>query len=364
MWTPGETLILKSPNRYPCVLRFLDVGISLRTDGDKVQTMGRRVSADRRGRMYTGTGRGEIVVWNADGSYRATIGRRGNGPGEFASGALGIHGSPDKELYVFDNNRRWSVLDSNYVFKRSVQWYGSLSPTRSAVLSDGGLLDAERPTDKKFSFSITRLRSLDGRTRPDTAMLLAVRTFGRIPNAEAKLPQSARVRLISYTGKDRFWAGPPQAAGRGYELQEWSVTGTLIRTLRRSVEWYPPQIDMLPTRVQEASRPPPGEIEMLHSLGGGLLWVVIRVTNDASWRAALRAPKDTALLGKSFNLYSEVIDTYSGTVLASIGPLSIADAQRNFPINWIEGTLRGSRMFEDSDGEQVHRMVEARLYGR
>jgi len=313
--------------------------------------------------MYTSTGRGQIDVWNPNGTHRKTIGHLGKGPGEYASGAMGIYAGPNHSLNIVDNNHRWTILDSNYSLVRSVAWRGSLSPTRSAVLKDGGFLDGERPIDADFEFSIARTTTRAKKTSVDTVRRWNAQVFSPVPPAERGAPSGSRIRLISYSGTDRFWAGPPQATGRGYELQEFALNGTLLRTIRRPVKWFLAGADRIST-ARSATVAPPTEIEAIHSLGSGLLWVVVRVTNQSIWEKALRAPKDSLLRNKSFDIYVDVLDTDAGTVIASSGPIPVGEAAKTLPTNWVEGTFYGFRYFEDSDGEQVHRRVGAQLFGK
>ena len=55
---------------------------------------------------------------------------------------------------------------------------------------------------------------------------------------------------------------------------------------------------------------------------------MVRVTNQVIWGKALRAPKDTLLRNKSFDVYVDVLDTDAGTVIASSGPIPIGEAAK------------------------------------
>lgn len=268
-------LIIPTPRSYACRMTWTDGALLARTS-DQVEGVGDRVSADRLGRHYTTAGRGQIHVWAPDGRFLRTVGHVGSGPGEFANGRLGVFPSPNGHLYIIDNHHRLTVLDSAFRLVRTFNSRGSSSIFRAAVLDDGTLLDAERPLDPTRYFGITRLDHANDAGEP-----IPVRSFDVISAAERKVPRTSRARLIAYSGGDRFWAGPPQVAGRGYELQEWRVDGTLLRTVRRNASWYPSGIDESPSSSEKASAPP-GEIEELFDLGDGLLFVAARVTNAAA----------------------------------------------------------------------------------
>lgn len=84
-------------------------------DGDGPELFGRiaDIAVDAYGRIYILEGQAqEIRVFDADGNFLRTIGRRGEGPGEF-QGAAALLWGPDGHLWVVDpNNARYSVFDT------------------------------------------------------------------------------------------------------------------------------------------------------------------------------------------------------------------------------------------------------------
>lgn len=93
-------------------------------------------------------------------------------------------------------------------------------------------------------------------------------------------------RLVTYAGGDRFWAGPPTDDGHspvGYELEEWSVDGERLKTLRREVprlpiSWPPPPPATHDRPTTPAPRPP--AIRKLHLDDDGVLLVIVVYATD------------------------------------------------------------------------------------
>lgn len=354
----ASRLVISTPPAPACRITWISGSVAARTS-DAVERVGDRLSVDRRGRFYTSTGRGRFHVWTPDGRLFFSGGERGAGPGEFASGRLGIFPSPTGDIYVLDNQRRLTVLDSMFRRRRTFTSYGgSSSIFRTAVLPDGSLLDGERPFDDTHFFGIVRLDHRPDKNEPDL-----VRAFGEIPATERQLPRTERGRLIAYTAGDRFWAGPPQASGRGYELQQWRTDGTLLRTVERRAAWYPSGVDRA-SRGTRLRNEPPGEIEALFDLGDDLLMVIARVTNRRGWEMYQRAPRDTLRRNQAFDVVVEIVDVRNGVVLASTGPTAIGEAQRVLPTGWFHGSRRGYRPAELADGEEAIETLELRLVAR
>lgn len=101
------------------------------------------VALDRRGRVYVADAQTRrVTVFNADGSFRAAVGRRGNGPGEMQTPwkvAVDAHDS----LFVYDlNNARISVFDPQLRFRRDFRIPPNWLVNSLGFLPDGRLLVA------------------------------------------------------------------------------------------------------------------------------------------------------------------------------------------------------------------------------
>lgn len=88
-------------------------------DGDGPELFGRiaDIAVDAYGRIYILEGQAqEIRVFDADGTYLRTIGRKGGGPGEF-QGANALLWGPEGHLWVVDpRNARYSIFDTTGVY--------------------------------------------------------------------------------------------------------------------------------------------------------------------------------------------------------------------------------------------------------
>lgn len=366
-WQVGEVVTIRGASRTTCTAVFRGSAVQLIPDGRNVDGVSEySVSRDRRGRFYTSDGRGGVAVWAPDGTWLRSFGSIGGGPGELARGALTIHAAPDNMVYVLDNSRRWSVFDSVYRFVDSDALGIGLGPRETAALDDGTLLDAVRPGGN-VSFAIRSWnRSLSqrgGQTAGTPALSNVVRTFGELRPSEARIAVTERGRLVAYGQGSTFWAGPPQATGRGYEVELWTTSGTRLRTIRREVSWYPPGIDIVRQRGSDRQAPPPGEVEQVFDLGADLLWVAIRVTDLPAWREYARAPRDTVLRARAYQIYAEIIDTRSGTVLVSMPRVDVSRAVALYPAGWFNGSGSGYRSIFTPDGEQGLQIVELDLTG-
>lgn len=101
------------------------------------------VKVDKQGRIYVLDFMSQdIRVFEADGSYSHTIGRKGKGPGEFMS-AAGLNWGPDGNLWVWDTGGRFSIFktDGTYVGSRPRKVRGVVYPWRGQFDTDGSLID-------------------------------------------------------------------------------------------------------------------------------------------------------------------------------------------------------------------------------
>lgn len=115
-------------------------------DGDSATAWTRIASlaADSRDFIYVlDAGVGRIQVFDADGSYRRTIGRRGDGPGEFRL-PRAVQISQGDSLFVVDQGAvRYSVFGPDGEFVRSYpRWTtGYVSSATGRIQSDGAYVD-------------------------------------------------------------------------------------------------------------------------------------------------------------------------------------------------------------------------------
>jgi hypothetical protein len=285
-----------------------------------------------------------------------TFGALGQGPGEFAGGALTILPAPNDELYILDNSRRLTIVDSGYKLVRTLPANIGLGNGVTLVTEAGDILDGARPVQASALFDIKSARETDAGGFPKV-----LRSIGEATPDEAAQPRTSRTRHVTLAAATRFWSGPPAEIGRGYEVELWDMDGRRLRTIRRDVPWYPPGVDV---RGRGRDAVPPSEVEAFHYLGDGLLWVLLMVPDREVWPKYLANRSDTALAAKAARIHGEVIDTDAGVVLARIGPMSPTTAMSTLPIGFFLNSRVGFRPFETATGESAIQIVAAHLESR
>jgi len=182
----------------------------------------------------------ELRFYDSAGSHLASVGREGEGPGEF--GALGGLELARDSLYVFDWRLvRASVFDLDGVFARSypVRIPGIAFPNAVGLLDDGGWVVLSG-----FAFSPQDIAALVR----DTSLLvhlhadgLAADTVGRFPTVEffvygdgslTTAVSRAFGRSLAYAaGGARLYLGDTER----YQIAGYAPAGTLESILRRQV---------------------------------------------------------------------------------------------------------------------------------
>lgn len=302
--------VLDGSGGFPCRLVAVRTGVRLTPaeDGSRPDPSWTSVALDSRGRIYTAatgqSGPGTVLAWNADGSFRATVGREGQGPGELGGrGLKRVYVGAGDSLIVRDAGR-WSVFGPDLAFGR-VMTSTALQRARDHVhpLDDGRFLVTE-PAPGAEPGHWFHVVSATGEV---------VRSFGPAdPAAVADHgwdPANLPPRASAYRGGATFWAAPAATADGEYALEEWSVDGRLLRTLRRTAPWLHEEVAVGPRMTLPA-------FQLLNQDEAGLLWVLAIVQDPQSRDPGEEAPegeRDSAM----FDLRWEVIGPGAGAVLAS-----------------------------------------------
>lgn len=369
-YSEGETVVLREERTFPCKIAIVDAHIALVADSAGfVTNIGQKVEVDAQGRFYTYTGFGDVSVWAADGRFIQKIGRKGDGPGELTGGNLDFQIDGAGRVYIRDNHPRWTILSPNLEFVRTANASGMGSEREQAAFLDTGELLTAAPSslDAQYYFHVYDFAksepadSVRGARRSIGGGPALVRSFGAILMSERSVRADQRVRSIGYSGGSTFWAGPPQGAGRGYQLELWSLDGRRLRTIQRAVHWLPTR-PIVSVRRGETDIPPP-EFEILDDDGSGLLYVTI-VAANARWNPMLdvRDPaKRRELQQAMVDVCVEVIDVNAGIVMASTGLLRPAEAERVYPSGLFRRSHRGFQRIETNAGYPMMRIVEYQL---
>jgi 6-bladed beta-propeller protein len=248
---------------------------------------------DGQGRfLASAVGADEVLAYDAAGQYIETIGRPGEGPGEFEL-IFRYALDPSDSLLVFEVNEL-SVFSPQAEFSRQNRW--AVRPDYGVVrLADGQFVVAALHRTREAAGLPFHLLSSRGE-------LLA--SFGTDrPIVDPERPRLTK-RLIANAGGQRFWATRPDR----FMLEQWTSEGEHLTTIRGNAPWFEPWPDRYLQRPGE-TRPRPSVIDMA-SDSLGRLWIMIG-TPDPEWRAGIRDDENLAvsvILDREFDTVIEVID--------------------------------------------------------
>ena len=322
------------PEQPPCIVVAVPVA-TLRPDpsGNRSDP-GSNVSMDSKGRYYTDAARerATLIQWNADGSFAKSFGQAGGGPGEFDGRIIPrVFILPDDSLLILDHGAgRWSVFDSNLNFKRV---FPATRNSRNAdlnhVLNNGNLLSTGPVAlDDQNFFHIT-----------DRSGAL-VRQFGAKAERTTLPPRAEGERVSAYGGASTFWTAPAHGEPIGLVLEEWNLTGSLVRTLTIRAPWMP--ANGYPHSTGKRREPELPEYDFMTSDAYGHIWIIAAV-RDPRWN-----PTDT-VMDRLYDGRMIVIDPVSSSVIATYVYDGPSQPQPPFT-RIIPRTNRGYRIVKDDDG--------------
>ncbi|HSG09951.1 MAG TPA: hypothetical protein VLA36_16445 [Longimicrobiales bacterium] len=288
---------------------LLDVGT---LEGPPETQLYRVVDAQRLsdgGVAVLNAGTAEVRIFSADGRHRATLGRRGGGPGEFMAPG-GLHPWSGDSLAVWDaRGRRITVFGPD----------GSMGRILSLPMTDGGLprtLSHRLPGGELAALSFdllgdapqngyrrvpVQVEHLDAEGRP-------VADLGTVPGNETLMTIAGeRVSLINLPFARRFVVAPHGAETLvaptdRLELRFFGTEGDLVRIVRVA---QPPRLTTDEDRRAELERRLANAPEESHPAlrtsfrehpGSDTLPAFVAVLDDAlgdTWVRTFRSPADT-----------------------------------------------------------------------
>jgi len=279
-------------------------------------------------------GGGEILVYEGAGPSTRTIGRAGEGPGEFGM-RLRLTVGPGDTIYVLDEqNGRLQTLTSSGEYLRSFALPARVSTF--ALLSTGEIVIHPVPRPRSpYPLPLFSLFSSAGEE---------IGTFGEPGKNLTDLDQWT----VSPAPDGGFW----EANIRRYEANLRRTDGTVSRTIKRSVDWFPPNAEIDPGFP--AAGPAPTLIYRLWQEGENLLWVYLLRPAD-EWEPPSSSEVRAQATGQIFDMMIEVLDLESSRVVTS---LRIDE--------WL-GAMCGSNLmytvFHTDNGDTRMRVLEPRLVG-
>jgi hypothetical protein len=279
-------------------------------DGDgMIEASGAVLSRDSRGRFYVlGNYPQQIKVYDARGRFLRTIGRSGEGPGEY-KGISKVIPITDDSLLVLDQVlARQTVLDPEYRLVRTSTL--PVGPEHESVRMPDGSLVVSVPifTPDRIGLPLHRIVQ-DG---------TIARSFGSETGLfRPDVPWLDR-RAISGHDSVSVWS----AYHTQYVIEQYAVrSGALLRRIVREADWFPPNLRPL-TKGQDPDQPQPF-LARVHEGTDGLLWILVSVP-DPNWREAIRprgrqAPRHPSVRNEDGykDYIIEVLEPETGRLLAS-----------------------------------------------
>lgn len=313
-WTSGDEVVIADDPSPPCRL-VLDTTVirsysPAEADSLDLETV-REV--DRHGNLYVqGYTPGVITVLSPTGDLVARLGREGPGPGELASGYLGVEVSERDSIYIQDNRLHWTVFgpDRRYVRTMPLGEIASGANLR-CILPDGSVISS---TDAQGAARGATLRLLD-------ADGTVQREFGE-PEHDAPLRSGRMDRGVTCGSGTDAWAFP-NPLDPSYRLERWSKDGTLLNVITRTAPWFDAGPEL--TRTEAMTQKPHSAVRQVFEARAGLLYTMI-VNADPRWTPITREQWEE-LQVRQYDVRFEALDGISGKLLAVL----LVDDQRSLP---------------------------------
>jgi 6-bladed beta-propeller len=233
------------------------------------------VAMDGAGRVYvTLQPPGDLVLaFDSLGKFLGRIGKKGQGPGEFAFPVL-VLPRPDRSLLIYDfNGSKLSTLTSEWKFVG--MWRQTAAPL--GVLADGRMVVNNPAIDRELVGYPLHLVDTTGKT---------VASFGADSGRFEEADRWRLTRTVSVGPRGTIWS----AYFDRYRIEEWSPQLDRIRILHRTVQWMP----VVTSRASGVfGERPTAQIVALREDSANRLWVFSRVPSE-NWRAALGPPRNAS----------------------------------------------------------------------
>lgn len=292
----------------PCKIRMERIATISETTAPGMLGSVHAVAVDDRDRILV-TSRhatSQVDVFDFSGRFVQSVGRSGEGPGEFRDINLIV---PVRErIHVFDQgNVRWTTLDSEL----DIVGQNALPhrPLAAAFWKDSLILNAAESSQERTGYTLHVL-SREARM---------TRSFA--------YDSSATRHDIPYAGERELTVCPGSGAlyvaeKRQYRITRYSVRDAPVR-ISRNVSWFRPHFRA--PRFQPDDGAPPPVLLAIRCDVDGLLWVIINVA-DENWRTSLRpAPPGphgpgrytAADKDRYFDSVIEVLDPETGRIVAA-----------------------------------------------
>lgn len=218
--------------------------------------------------VVVNAGSGEVRIYDQDGQYLLSHGRKGEGPGEFESPALAGVLGPDTLVIIDTQLRRISLVQAGVGFLRSARLEDEIGggaypqgifADRTVLLgggfywsSDSGAELTDGYTRQATSYQSSTLEgglATDFGAFPGSEFFMKVRQSGGAVSMSARLIPFGK-HAMATAAPDRMYFG----SGDSWEIQGYGLDGRLNRLIRLDRELLPVTGDLMAAhlRAEEA----------------------------------------------------------------------------------------------------------------
>lgn len=237
---------------------------------------------------------GELFVYDHHGHFLRSLGRRGEGPGEFTGVQLLAFDQQDSLHAVTQGGNRYTVLPPDlHSTARSTLLAARVMEFR--LVRDRGLFALAPTIGPEGGFAL-QLLSRDGKS---------IHAFDAL-NAGAK-GQAALGRHLAVAPDGSMWS----VEVARYRIRGWSEWGRAVLALEGRRDWMP---QTFPERLNPAVQRPLAQIGGLATDEAGRLWLFF-VVADARWHPSPRGNRLHP--NQLFDTIIEVIDLGSGKLFTT-----------------------------------------------
>lgn len=252
----------------------LDSVVTLTTPADTTDGFPSAVRVDSIGRYWLLRRGAMPALFSATGRYLRSVGRAGQGPGEYEWPSDVIPFARDSVLLIDSRSRRATVLDSALRAIRTIALPIAVeNPVvfrwpDSVLVSGNSPLQGERGPLHRLSFGNREATVLEsfrpGAERMPDEMLLLWRHYIATPRQR------------------HFWT----AWASAYDLSRWRLDGTPVRRLERRPSWFPGVGSAL--SYDWRNKPPQSYVTGIEEDAAGLVWVFL-ATAAPTWKSVIDA---------------------------------------------------------------------------
>lgn len=274
------------------------------------------------------------MVMDSSGNFIRTLGRRGEGPGEFQYVSQ-IYPKADS-VVVTDIRGAAALFDGSGRFVRA---FGAPRNAITQVIllrGDTLLLPAAISTEERFGLPLHLIAPTG-----DTA-----RSFGADDRTINPKLAIANHRVVAPQSDTTFWV----ARIDRYEIERWHINGTRLQVLQAKRPWFVARTQDWDGTFQTT---PPSRVKQIHQARSGHLFVVLEraradwsPTPDSDSRRESSEGNSLIAQMKQFEHVVEVLEPESGALLASI------PSEGTYLINFVDDD-RLLGLVAGPDGEEL-----------